>query len=251
MREENRVRCKPPLDDDEVETIWRGAMTQGDRPDFNQADTTDAADATEAMADIRFTDRLKARCGNDLLYSKHFGWLVWDGQRWSRDETEQVLALAKQEVRAPPSSNAALAPASPRTRELCETFLSLAQEDFSASPCSRELFRLPLLVPGEGRGEVQKVRKSLRQSDQGPLPARRLLRSLAPASPRTRRGGNGVRRLCKALLVGERVRKAGVRPQNRCLAFLVTSPSGRSRAPGPVFSPRPPGEVAEHEMRGG
>lgn len=59
----------------------------------------------QTLTDDRYTDlgnaqRLVKRHGDRLRYVKEWGWLVWDGKRWKRDDTDAVMRFAKQTVRA-------------------------------------------------------------------------------------------------------------------------------------------------------
>lgn len=38
--------------------------------------------------------------GNDIKHSPALGWLIWDGKRWQRDETQGIERIARQTVRA-------------------------------------------------------------------------------------------------------------------------------------------------------
>lgn len=59
----------------------------------------------DAACDFHFSDdgnsqRLVNRHGRAIRYCGAMGWFVWTGQRWERDETYEVLKLAKDTVRA-------------------------------------------------------------------------------------------------------------------------------------------------------
>lgn len=58
---------------------------------------------TRIETDPKYTDlgnaeRLVERHGEKLRYVPQWGWLVWDGKRWQRDETGQVMEFAKEMV---------------------------------------------------------------------------------------------------------------------------------------------------------
>jgi putative DNA primase/helicase len=52
------------------------------------------------LTDYGNAERLVAWHGEDLRFSKAFGWQVWDGRRWLRDETEEIVRRAKRTIRA-------------------------------------------------------------------------------------------------------------------------------------------------------
>lgn len=65
---------------------------------------SDAKPTTQQLAALPLTDtgnaeRLVARHGNDLRYSRALGWLYWDGRRWKLDDTGEVERRAKRIVR--------------------------------------------------------------------------------------------------------------------------------------------------------
>ena len=56
----------------------------------------DGGDGPPAYSDEALALRFTARHGDDLRFVAHWGaWMVWDGQRWRRDETQTVLSLAR------------------------------------------------------------------------------------------------------------------------------------------------------------
>jgi putative DNA primase/helicase len=59
---------------------------------------------TSQLADPKYSDlgnaeRLVGRYGDQLRYVPEWGWCVWDGARWAKDETRQVMERAKEMVR--------------------------------------------------------------------------------------------------------------------------------------------------------
>lgn len=85
----NTAKCNPPLDPKEVRTI---AQSVG-RYD---------SDVKEA---VHYTDTWNANLfvkmhGETIRYCNALGgWLIWDGTRWLRDESFQIMRLAKETVR--------------------------------------------------------------------------------------------------------------------------------------------------------
>jgi putative DNA primase/helicase len=121
----NKRRCDPPLKAEEVEKIARsvaryepsdnGAMlkvgdspvTGEDEPSFNLTDLGNAA-------------RLVHRHGENLRYCWLWAkWLVWDGERWIKDDTGEVFRLAKETV-ASIYQEAAAAPDEERRKALAK-----------------------------------------------------------------------------------------------------------------------------------
>ncbi len=54
----------------------------------------------ELCTDLGNARRLVERHGHDLLYTGALGWLVWDGRRWSCDDTGEAERRAKDAVRS-------------------------------------------------------------------------------------------------------------------------------------------------------
>jgi len=52
------------------------------------------------LTDYGNAERLVAAHGQDLRYCGAIGWLVWDGTRWARNETYEVMRRAKLTIRA-------------------------------------------------------------------------------------------------------------------------------------------------------
>jgi putative DNA primase/helicase len=99
---ENARRCRPPLPEREVRAIARSFAKYPPRPNFR-------GDGARARADIgrldeAFTDRNLARIFAGLarervLYVPQWGWLVWDGRRWTLDAGgHRVTKLAADEL---------------------------------------------------------------------------------------------------------------------------------------------------------
>ena len=84
----NREKCVPPLSEPEAETIAKSACRYPvDKLAGPYTDVWNAA-------------MLRELFGRDLRYSAQFGgWHVWDGKKWAKEETGQVMRLAKQTVK--------------------------------------------------------------------------------------------------------------------------------------------------------
>lgn len=120
------AQCVPPLDDDELETIWRAAVRAyrakvANKPDYLdptayalqglQEGSTDAAGLRPSdysnLAQARIFERRNA---GEVLYSAGLGWLVWDGSKFAADEsaanrrfhalTDAQIVQAREEVKA-------------------------------------------------------------------------------------------------------------------------------------------------------
>lgn len=88
----NAERCQPPLD-------WRQVLQKADQ-------AAKFAPGKSGLLHFPATDwgnaeRLADRHGADLKYcAKLNGWHIWDGKRWSLDETGEVFRRAAETVRA-------------------------------------------------------------------------------------------------------------------------------------------------------
>lgn len=87
----NRDRVQPSLPDAEVAAIAAsiGRYPAGP-PRHQHYKRTDYGNA----------ERLVDRHGEQLRFSSGIGWLVWDGQRWQRDDDGSAMRLIKETVRA-------------------------------------------------------------------------------------------------------------------------------------------------------
>jgi putative DNA primase/helicase len=99
---ENARRCRPPLPEREVQAIARSFAKYPPRPNLR-------ADGARAPSDLgrldeAFTDRNLARifaalARERVLYVPQWGWLVWDGRRWSLDAGgHRVTTMAVDEL---------------------------------------------------------------------------------------------------------------------------------------------------------
>ncbi len=134
---DNAARCDPPLTDEEVGKIATSAArydptvtgptfaytatghaTSGNGHGDNTATGTNTAinDEPIHLSDMGNGRRLFLRHGRDLLYCNRWqSWLTWDGQRYTRDESDEIERRAKDTVRAMYAEAAALADEDART----------------------------------------------------------------------------------------------------------------------------------------
>lgn len=120
------AQCVPPLDDDELETIWRAAVRAyrakvANKPDYLdptayalqglQEGGTDTAGLRPSdysnLAQARIFERRNA---GEVLYNAGLGWLVWDNSKFAADEaaahrrfheiTDAQLVQAREDVKA-------------------------------------------------------------------------------------------------------------------------------------------------------
>jgi hypothetical protein len=87
LREINRCRCRPPLDDGEVDAIARSIARY---PVPKRINCTDYGNA----------QRFAAQHGEDVRFCPALGWHVWMGRHWRRDETGAIGRLCKATVRS-------------------------------------------------------------------------------------------------------------------------------------------------------
>jgi P4 family phage/plasmid primase-like protien len=81
---------------DHVEPGWRDQyLNRGTSPAQENGEDDDADE--EHFTDVRNAQRLVTRHGQGLRYCSAWGiWLVWDGTRWIKDETNEVERRAKE-----------------------------------------------------------------------------------------------------------------------------------------------------------
>jgi putative DNA primase/helicase len=92
---ENAARCTPPLEHSEVARI---ALSISRRP---QGSGRAPRSVTLPFTDYGNAQRLVLKHGKDLRFVHAWGeWLIWDGRRWLRDVTGEVIRRAKDTVRA-------------------------------------------------------------------------------------------------------------------------------------------------------
>lgn len=120
------AQCMPPLDDDELETIWRAAVRAyrakvANKPDYLdptayalqglQEGSTDTAGLRPSdysnLAQARIFERRNA---GEVLYNSGLGWLVWDNSKFAADEaavhrrfhalTDTQIVQAREDIKA-------------------------------------------------------------------------------------------------------------------------------------------------------
>src|SRR5208337_2013180 len=88
---ENRQKCQPPLDDDEVQTLVQSACefnrqnppTPRPQSDHSAPDTGLQNGLTELAAADRFVKKIDGECLFNVSTSK---WHIWSGKVWKVDE---------------------------------------------------------------------------------------------------------------------------------------------------------------------
>jgi putative DNA primase/helicase len=99
---ENARRCRPPLPEREVQAIAKSFAKYPPRPNFRSDGAGARADL--GRLDEAFTDRNLAKIFAGLarervLYVPQWGWLVWDGRRWTLDAGgHRVATMAADEL---------------------------------------------------------------------------------------------------------------------------------------------------------
>ena len=86
LQAENQAHCKPPLEPEEVSAIAASIM---------RYPAANADDVLKSLTDAGNAARFGGRYANQVKYVFGLGWAIWDGLRWKRDETDQIIELAK------------------------------------------------------------------------------------------------------------------------------------------------------------
>ena len=90
LKIENRQKCNPPLEDDEVQSVAESVCSYNPKPDFLLYKLTEGGNA----------DRMALLFGDDLAYcDKWKQWFIWDGKRWRLDETRKILRVGREVTR--------------------------------------------------------------------------------------------------------------------------------------------------------
>ncbi|MBA2715244.1 MAG: primase C-terminal domain-containing protein, partial [Rubrobacteraceae bacterium] len=100
----NEQRCEPPLSAEEVAKIAASVARYEPAGDVLQISVnghgTPSSPLGYNLTDLGNAARLIAYHGRDLRYCYPWGcWLVWDGRRWSVDESGEIHRRAKQTVK--------------------------------------------------------------------------------------------------------------------------------------------------------
>ena len=79
-----------------IGTLYHFAMAAGwEGPPKTASDEALNEEKREDLTDLGNARRLVRLYGQNLRYVEAWGWLVWDGKRWQKDETGAVMRLAK------------------------------------------------------------------------------------------------------------------------------------------------------------
>ena len=96
----NETCCVPPLDDAEVLGIAASIMKYPAAASSLAMDSPGADRGPWPLTDLGNAERLVAQHGEDMIYCYGWNyWLIWNGIRWQRDLTGEVLRRAKATVR--------------------------------------------------------------------------------------------------------------------------------------------------------
>lgn len=90
LQAENLARCRPPLDPVEVSAIASSIM---------RYPAASGDDVLKSLTDTGNASRFGKCYAEKLMYVFGVGWVIWDGLRWRRDQTDEVIELAKQLTR--------------------------------------------------------------------------------------------------------------------------------------------------------
>jgi len=86
----NTARCSPPLPKKEVSNISKSVARY----------QIDAKKLSEPFTDVWNAGLFIEKYGDEIRYCDALGgWYIWDGSRWKRDDTFQILRLAKNTVK--------------------------------------------------------------------------------------------------------------------------------------------------------
>ena len=110
-------RCNPPLDEKEVMRIARSV------------ERYDVGEVHLPLTDVGNGARLVAISGGDLIYCYPWnGWLIWDGQRWQRDQQGEVIRRAKEAAAAIYDEAAAASASDPKRADAIAKWASRSQQ---------------------------------------------------------------------------------------------------------------------------
>ncbi len=90
LEEANSKRCKPPLDQKELQSIYNSILRRETSKKSNYA-----------LTDYGNAERFGSQHRQDVKYCSVWkSWLVWDGKVWKRDDSFQTYRLAVQTIRS-------------------------------------------------------------------------------------------------------------------------------------------------------
>jgi putative DNA primase/helicase len=90
----NETRVKPPLDEGEIFKIAQSSAS------YDIGDNRTKSLLSYTDTDYGNAERLIERHGADLKYSPHMkAWFIWDGVKWSKDETSGIYRRALETMR--------------------------------------------------------------------------------------------------------------------------------------------------------
>jgi putative DNA primase/helicase len=96
LRVENKHRCKPPLEEEELESI----VKNGSKYEQGKIPVAPTSDSLEySLTDLGNAERLVNHYGKVIRFCPSFGWLIWDGKKWKPDKTE-IYKLAHETAKS-------------------------------------------------------------------------------------------------------------------------------------------------------
>lgn len=89
--EENKNRCDPPLEMDEIDAICNSIM---------RYPTESNEDLLRSFTDLGNSNRFKVNNSEKVIYVPNIGWFIWNGLKWKHDENNLLITeIAKKLVR--------------------------------------------------------------------------------------------------------------------------------------------------------
>lgn len=87
LHAENRVRCLPPLDPQEVSSIAQSIM---------RYPAEEGEEILKSLNDVGNANRFGNRYKERIKYVRGLGWLIWNDRCWERDAVGSITELAKE-----------------------------------------------------------------------------------------------------------------------------------------------------------